>query len=543
MSKGLMLWMAAMSLLLSTACGSSEGVKDGGAPDGSAVVDGGSDAGADAGAGLPTTLNVKYTRNDPGVPVTDDEVKAFTLKVMGFFKKVRYFDYVLYTTHGVDASTGMRDWQFWYNEHFRKEGDKVVFYHPTNPNDGGHNLHIPMSRVLGDVLAAYLLIGDQTAGLAAEKLCKGMTASMLGMVHDKDDTLMHLMTRNIAVFAHDFLTHDGKRKGVDYSGWYYPNERWNTCRFEYTQNPYWGKVWVTNMRSKDDVPHIFRLVPVLRYAAEGAQAANVKEACGEALGLLELFAKDIVESDYRIRTKDKDGKVMIFGFTDDPELNQKQGDLASFIHYREIVPEGECNARRGAELIGYHRQVKENCGRGEPNAYDEISFSINSYNNRICRYFHLAHVANSLVNRDDKASAKLLDGLAERMEKEKAVPPEKMQTTEDQWWMDVALYLAQSHSFGLPLLSDEVRLVHKYYGRAADELAAWPYWDPWAASVPQGELGGYRPGSCKGSGDQQTCWFRVEDMAQIFENCWSPFVNQSGAKLVDCDIVRDPAKW
>jgi len=40
------------------------------------------------------------------------------------------------------------------------------------------------------------------------------------------------------------------------------------------------------------------------------------------------------------------------GWTDDPELNKQQGDLASFINYRTSIPEGECNARRAAELIG-----------------------------------------------------------------------------------------------------------------------------------------------------------------------------------------------
>jgi hypothetical protein len=269
----------------------------------------------------------------------------------------------------------------------------------------------------------------------------------------------------------------------------------------------------------------------------------VKDACGEALTLLEAFAKDIVDSDYRIRSKDKDGKVFLPGFTDDPELNKQQGDLASFIHYRNSIPEGECNARRSAELIGYHSQVNEWCGRGEPNAYDEASFAINSYNKRICRYFHLAHLANSLVNRD-RAAKVLLDGLVERMAQEKALPEGEMQTEPDEYRRTLALYLAQSHAFGYPLDGDEARLIQKYYSAAVDETAAWPYWDPWDASIPEGELGGYHPPSCKvGAGGARLCWFAAEDLAQVFETCWSPFTNQSGKKWVDCEIVRDPAQW
>lgn len=501
------------------------------------------DAGPDIASPLPQRLEVKYSRENKGEPLSDDEITQNTKKILGFIKKVRYFDYVLYTTHGVDASTGKKDYQFWFNEQFKKEKDTVIFYHPINPNDGGHNLHIPMSRVLGDVLAAYMLTGDKTAGLAAEKLCKGMTASMLGMVYDENDPVKHLMARNIVTFNHSFLTHDGKKKAVDYSGWYSPYKRWNCYRFKYEKNPYWGEVWVTNMRSKDDVPHIFRVVPIMRYASHFAKDENVRSACSEAVGLLELFAKDIVDSDYRIRTKDENGKIFIPGYTDDPEVNKEQGDLASFIEYREVVPKGECNARRSSELIGYHRQVNEWCGRGEPNEYDEISFAINSYNRRICRYFHLSHIANSLINKDYKASRLLLDGLSERMEIEKSMPESKMQTSKDNWMRDVALYLVQSHSFGFPITNEEARLIHTYYLRAVDEFLNWKYWDPWDSSVPEGELGSYRPPSCRTVDGVERCWFRVEDMAQIFENCWSPLVNPESSKLFDCDIVKDPSKW
>lgn len=489
---------------------------------------------------LPDRLEITFARPESGEPVADVEIQAFTRKVLRFLRDVRYFDYVLYTTHGVDKSTGLPDWQFWYNERFRKDGDTVTFYHPVNLNDGGHNLHIPFGHVLSQVLSAYLLVGDPSAALAAEQLCKGLSASMLGMVHDADDPLPHLMSRNVVAFNHEFLTHDGKKKAIDVTGWYSDYTRWNCDRFQYVDNPFWGPMWVTNMRSKDDVPHLFRMMPSLRYAADQATDAPVKEACGQALTLMEAFAKDIVDSDYRIRTKDADGTPYMPGFTGDPETDQKQGDLASFIHWRDIVPEGECNARRGAELIGYHRPVREDCGRGEPNAYDDIAFLGNAYNKRICRYFHLAHVGNALVNRDEGALL-LLDGLDERLAQERAVPEKDMQATPDKWSRDLAVYLADSATFGYPLDWDDVRRIQRHYGRAIDEMAAWPYWDPWAESVPDGDLGGYRPGSC--SAGQAECWFSVEDLALIFETCWSPLRNPTGKPYVDCDIVRDPSRW
>jgi len=503
---------------------------------------GGDDSSDPAAQGLPTSLDIEYTRPDVGDPVSDEEVKAFTRKVMGFLKKVKYFDYVLETTHGVDASTGMKDWQFWYNERFRKEGDKVTFFHPENLNDGGHNLHIPLSRVLGNAIAASLLTGDETASLAATQMCKGVSASMLGMQFDENDDLPHLMTRNVVAFNHEFTTRDGKAKAVDYSGWFSTYTRWNCYRYPIENNPYWGKVWVTNMRSKDDVPHIFRLVPIVRYAVEQG-SGDMKTACSETLELLEAFGKDIVDSNYRIRTKDENGDIMILGYTDDEELNAQQGDLASFVEYMDFMPEGECNARRGAELIGYHHAVNQDCGRGEPGAYDSVSFNFNRYNKRICRYFHLAHIANALVNGDNDAATLLMDGLDERMEMERTTPESQMQYTADDWWRNVALYYAQSASFGYPLTSEDVRMIHHYYEKAIDKYNDWPYWDLWADSVADGETGAYRPPNCEGSDDEQECWWRVEDMAQVFESCWTPFGNPTSQKWVDCDIVRDPSQW
>jgi len=494
--------------------------------------------------GLPESLPFAFTRPDDGTPLTGDEVAAFTRKMLGFLRQIHYFDYVLYTTHGVDASTGKRDWQFWYSEQFRKAGDLVTFYHPPAPDGGGHNLHIPMSHVLGDVVAAALVNGDPSATLAATQLCKGMTASMLGMVHDANDPLPHLMSRNVVPgWNQEFDTHDGKRKAVDTSGWWSPYTRWNTDRFQVTDNPYWGAVWVTNLRSKDDVPHIFQVVPVLRYAAASAKDPAMQTACAESLSMLTAFAKDIVDSDYRIRTKDENGDVYIPGYTGDLAVDGKQGDIASFTYWRDLIPNGECNARRGAELVGYHHPIVEDCGRGEPNDYDAIAFTSNSYNKKIIRYFHLAHLANALVNRDDAAAALLLDGLDERVAQDTALPEADMGYTPAVYRRELALYLAQLHAYGYPLTSTQARSVQQHFARAADELAAWPTWDPWAASVPDGDLGPYRPPSCKGSGTDETCWIGVEDLAHLFEACWSPLVNPAGARWVDCDIVRDPSKW
>ena len=493
--------------------------------------------------GLPDSLAVTFTREDKGTPVTQAEIDAFTRKLMRFMRDVRYFDYVLYTTHGVDASTSMRDFQFWYNERMKKEGDLVTFYHPVNMTDGGHNLHIPMSKILGNLIAAWMVSEDPTAGLAVEKLCKGFTASMLGMVHDENDDVPHLMTRNVVMMQQEFDTHDGRRKAVDPSGWYSSYERWNCDRYQIVDNPYWGAVWVTNLRSKDDVPHIFRLIPNLRYLVAQAPAGATLDACTETLEMLEAFTKDIVDHDYRIRTKDFDGTIYEPGYTGDAETDQNQGDIGSFTYWRDFIPPAECNARRASHLIAYHQPGEESCGRGEPNDYDDIAFINNGYNKRICQFFHVAHLANALVNNDNDEAVMLMDGLAERIAEDWGMAATQDKYSESDYTRNIALLLANSSIFGFPLTSDEVRLIHEYYGRTVDKITAWPYWDPWAETVPDGDLGAYRPPDCEGAGETQQCWTRVEDVSGIWEYCWSPLINPAGVPWVNCEIVRNPGSW
>lgn len=502
--------------------------------------------------GLPDKLNIEYTREQDGEPLTQEEIDTFTKKVVALLKKVNYFDYLLYTTHGVDSSYDEKDWQFWYNERFRKEGDTVVFYHPENLTDGGHNLHIPFSRVLGDTLAAHMLLPeDEKISLVAEKFCKGFSASMQGMVYDENDTVNHLMSRNVVPgFSQEFLTHDGKKKKVDCSGWYSDYYRWNCHRFEYKNNPYWGSIWVTNLRSKDDVPHVFRMVPVLRYALETTENQNVLSACGETLDLLEKFARDIVDHEYVIRTKYTEGEIYLPGYEGDPYMEEhpdeerQPGDLSSF-SYWDLPDNGmyaQCNAKGGADFIGYHKAISD-CGRGEPNWYDSLAINANNYNRRIVRYFHLANLANALVHNDNEVAALLMDGFDERMESEKNTKEEDRGYSYHDWMRNLALYYAQSASMGFPITNSEARQIQEYYLKAVDYYKTWGYWDLWDDSVPDGASGGYRPANCVGSGEEQDCWFRVEDLGQIFENCWSPLVNPNTPEFINCDIVKDPSKW
>jgi hypothetical protein len=488
--------------------------------------------------GLPDHLTISFSRPDAGEPVTEQEIAAFTRKFIDFYKQLGYFDWVMRASHGVDSSSGYPDYLVWYGSSASKEGDTVTFTHTGC--GGGHNIMIPTPHVLAGAIATYLLTGEEAAAKVAAQYCRGITATMKGMVFGEDDPLPYLMARNVIAMNQDYYTQEGYHKVVDYSSWYCNYSDWNTGSIEIENNPTWGHIWVTNMRSKDDVPHIYMVVPHLRYAAEYAEDEDMRTSCAETLEYLSGFAKDIVDNNYHIRTKDKDGNPYSPGHSGDAEADKNAGDLASFVDWEDFIPGAECNAKRTSALMAYGDGRDNDCGLGSINAYEVAATNTHYYNAAIVRYFHLAHLANALVLRDNDAAQALVQGLADRLDTYEAEYSPKVSAVE--WERDLAQLSIRAAAFGLPLNSREARWVIEDWSEAIDRFSTWPNWNLWDESVPDGPVS-YRPSDMTVEEEVEYRWARIEDLTFIFEYCWSPFKNPAGANFVDCDLVRDPTQW
>jgi len=480
----------------------------------------------------PRALPFEFTRPDEGEPLAPQEVSDFTARVTGLWKKSDFFRWILRTSYGVDASTGTPDFLNWWNDAVAVKNAGTVTFRQTG---GDHNMWIPSSKVLSEAIAGYLLTGDWVMGKVAEQYCKGLTATMKGMVYDENDPLPYLMSRNTMAMDHSFTLDeatwhdDGRAKRVEYSGQYYPYQEWNTQRFNYQHNPFWGNVWVTNMRSKDDVCHIVRTTAFLFYAVADAKDAFVRDACTETLEYMKGFNKDIVDTGYYIRTKDPEGHAYII-----PDQ-----DLGSYVWYVGLDERNECTARLASDLIAYGKRLTNDCGTGTGSIYDTVAVITHYYNYEIIRNYHMAALGNALVRRQDADALALLEGLAQRADSYMHPSPDEPGVSQPEWWADVAEFLLQSASVGLPLTSLEARLVQKHWLKAVEAYEAFPRWDLWDPSVPDGEYpagGGFRP-------DRPADAVGVEAIALFLEYCFSPFRNPAGVSPVDCDVVRDPSRW
>ncbi len=473
---------------------------------------------------LPFTL----TRPDKGKPLTQSEIENFSYKISGLWKRINFFRWVIWTSHGMDASTGKPDYLIWWQDvNAVKTGDLVTFRHSNS--GGAHNIGIPTAKVLSQAIGGYMLTGDKYAAKVAEEYCKGLTATMKGMVWDKNDPNIYLMARNIVNRNYSVTLEGGRKKAVDYTPWYNTYKTWNAQRLHYPHNPYWGDIYVTNMRSKDDVCHIFRTAAFLWYIIKQAKDPDVQSACQETLKYLKGFAKDIVDHDYHIRTKDGQGKPFI------PDQ-----DLASFVNYISVDPKSECTARLASDFLAYGVQKdKTDCGSGYGSIYEKFAVTTHYFNYAIINNFHMAAIDLALVTGNYKTARKLLLGLVERINNYMHPSKQEPGPKNDYWESDLAVLLVQAASVGLPLTSEEARLVQKYYSNSVDAYENWPRWDLWAKSVPDGTYDfrtGFRPKHTPNTVD-------IENIALLLEYCNSPFRNPAGVSPVDCDIIRDESRW
>ncbi|MBM4354513.1 MAG: hypothetical protein FJ109_12110 [Deltaproteobacteria bacterium] len=480
----------------------------------------------------PRKLPFEYSRPMKGEPIPGDETEQFTKAVTGLWSKVGSFRWLLRTSTGVDPSTGKDDYLAWHNDVLAvKAGDTVTF----KETGGEHNMWIPSSKVLSQAINGCNLTADWETCKVAEQYCKGLTASVKGFVWDENDPAPFLMARAIFPMDQSFTLDeatwkdDGRKKAMEFSGMYHIEDGWNAHTFAWPHNPTWGSIWITNMRSKDDVCAIVRTTAFLPYAVADAPFEWVREACQETLDTMKGFNKDIVDSGYYIRTKGTDG--VAYKIPDQ--------DLGNYVWYAELDPPSECTNRLATDLIAYGVPKTNDCGSGYGSVYDMVAPGGHYYNYPIIWNYHMAALGNALVYGHEEIALNLLKGMTERIDTYLDPKSEEPGVSNGNWKRDMALLLVQAAAFGFPLNWEEARLVQKHWIQAVAEFESWPNWDLWDESVPDGEYNsgsGFRPAET-GDGVQ------VEAVAMFLEYCNSPFKNPAGATFVDCAAVADAASW
>jgi hypothetical protein len=275
-------------LLLVTACGSDDPAE----------------------TGLPDGLPFEFTRPAQGEPPAASETVAFTRKITGFWRDVDYFRWCTWHSHGLHATYDptMLDYSLWWQDTVAiKSGDTVTFEH----RGGADNLMIRTSKVLSNAIAGYLASGDPMMREIVLGYSKGVVALFDGLVYAEEDPVARYVTaRSIFTHNHSYTTGDGRHVVVDYDPVKVERYDWNAHTVPNPDNPTYGDIWVRNMRSKDDLPHMWRVPPLLMYLIRDTDDAEVRAAAERALEYLTGIGKEIVDQGYLIRTKEA-GEVFV----------------------------------------------------------------------------------------------------------------------------------------------------------------------------------------------------------------------------------------
>lgn len=480
---------------------------------------------------LPRTLPFVFERPADGEAPSLADVTSMTSSLTGLWKEVGYFRWILRTSMGNDASTGQDDFLSWFNDSHAVKTEGVV---TLVENGGEHNMWIPSSKVLSEAVNGCALTGDWDTCKVAEQYCKGLTATVKGFVWGDDDPAPYLMARavfpndNECVMDEEQWKDDGRTKRMEFHDSYRVEDGWNAHSFAWPQNPTWGDIWVTNMRSKDDVCAIVRTTAFLPYVIADAPYDWVKTACEETMETMRGFNKDIVDYGYMIRTKDPDGSARLV----------TEEDLGSYVEYIGVGEENECAARLASDLIAYQEPRTNDCGPAFPTVYDMVSVSIHYYNYPIVWNYHMAALGNALVYGWNDVAYRLLQGLTVRIDTYLDPETEEPGAEDADWEKDMAVLLVQAAALGLPLTGREAGIVHKHFSQAVLDYQDWEYWDLWDAAIPDGEYSGgsFRPRSSVDG-------IPIEALALFLEYCNSPFKNPAGASFVDCELVSDVSRW
>lgn len=477
----------------------------------------------------PTKLPFELTRADEGNPLTDQELTDFTKRLTGAWKNADFFNYLEFITYGVerDNPQGMPYYAtYWSSVRPIKEGNKITMYHI--PGGSAENIFIPHPVLLVNTMAMYVFTKDEKYALLADELARGLSAQYMGLVWDESvpEEDRHIMARSIINNNYEVQLSEGRTFAVDYEPWHIiDTHRWNTHFINIPNNPYWGDIYAQNMRSKDDVCHVFRGVGMMEVLAHEFASASPEayEGVTNAIADVKAFAKDVVDYGYHIRTVDVDGTIYI------PDQ-----DLASFMDYG---PEQECNARISSAFLGY--ETADNvygedidCGNGIAPYYEMVATTTHLWNWAIIRNFHMSAILQALNNGDEVRALELLNGLIQRVEEDMDRTVDTYEDKQEGYNGDLAGQMVKYACCGLPLTSEEVRFIHQYYDMAIEDWNNWEYWDLWDESHGDGEYP-YKPDSL----------VDFEDVTSMLQYCASPYKNEAGAEIVDCDIIRDPAQW
>ncbi|MFA6032955.1 MAG: hypothetical protein WC889_08665, partial [Myxococcota bacterium] len=248
------------------------------------AADAGSDAGEDGGRRI-------YTRAERGEPVDASDISAITRKYLDVIGYMDYFTAMDDRLHGWPASAPTGYWYgtWWSGIGVTKKDGVVTFLHDETGADNNGMRTAPM---MSGAMFAWDLWKKPQHKEIVRKIIRGFNSWILAMERQSAPDAVTLMTR--AHYPAPVSSTDGGRSlFIDYSK-NRPGLDNGACKYVHiADNPYWGDIWVKNMRSKDDIGHIYIELAMLSEMVDGFNDPELKKDYDEMVRLYGAWGKQV----------------------------------------------------------------------------------------------------------------------------------------------------------------------------------------------------------------------------------------------------------
>jgi len=284
-------------------------------------------------------------------------------------------------------------------------------------------------------------------------------------------------------------------------------------------NPHWGDIWIKNKRSKDCIGQMHRAMGQILSCRDHVSAAT-RDDIDEMWELYAAWSRQVEDDGWGIATYDQS-----------LDIYTPLEDLARFV----TIADAECAGVLALRVMGRGDAGTWACEDGIPWP-EEVAFFNNdlmkSGNKQMLRAYHQAAISHLLHVGDSTAARALVEGLAERLDKNLDFIEAEGRLPDNLHARDLVTLILEAAAAGVPLTSREVRFVQQQFdlGRGEYLSAGFrPHFHVFDASTPDGDYL-YEPYSED---------LLLYDLALPLGSCTSRWRNPASRPVIDCARVRD----
>lgn len=460
--------------------------------------------------------DILFKRSDKGTLISENERQLATDQFIALIKGTKYFDYVDSRVHGSpesDPSTPFWWASFWTGVKASKKDGLVTYTHAKNGSD---NVGIHTSPYLEGSCYAYLLTGNPKYSHLSRKLMRGLSAWILSSAKSPDDipailsrTFYRSSTHSSDGGRNLYLNYEAARPGIKSDASEYvhiPN------------NPSFGDIWLKNKRSIDDIGHMLRAIAQVQSCSDVFDG-EAKEDLKQLNQLYMAWAKNVDANHFIIPTYNPKGDVIL----------EKKG-IGDYNAYKLLAFDPACVEKLAVRLVHSSDPQDLKCGKGISSLEKLAAKYLQNDAIEILRTHHIAATALARLKGRPDLAVTLMSGLSERMDRDLLVARNlKLSPKFDV--QDIPTFFVHAHNVGVPLTSNEIRLIYERLQIAHSEMLApknfntFHLFDP---IVPDGEY----------SFDPPNNGLYFYTLGAMIGTCTSSLRHSGDRQLFDCDRLK-----